>query len=424
VIEPIIQVIDVSKWFINRQGRTLRETLMGWRKERGPGGARVWALRNISFNVGKGETLGIIGPNGSGKSTLLKILAGVLKPSQGSVILRGQSLALLELGAGFRSDLTGEENIRMYSALFGLNRRQTHECVQSAIEFADLGDFIRMPVRSYSSGMQARLAMAAAVSLSAPIILIDEVLAVGDAAFREKSLSRLADLRRAGHTIIIVSHELESIEHLCDRVLVLMEGSIAYEGEPGEAIWYYLQKIRQQQALERRTTVEGEAIGEEHPVVEILGAETLDEEGAPKQVFRSGDTLILRIRYIAHKPIESFVFQVQIWAYTAWNKEPVLVSGTNSEWGGWKPERLDGPGAITVRYENLPLLSGEYAFRVAVLPSLFSRFPFDVCPNIAHFTVESCRKEGGGLIRIPHTWHGGQFQPGQAVPIPQAMLPG
>lgn len=410
-MEPIIQVQDVSKWFVNvRQGRTLREALMGWRRTREPEETKIWALRNISFNVVRGETVGIVGPNGSGKSTLLKILAGVLKPSQGSVIMRSQSLALLELGAGFRPDLTGEENIRMYSALFGLNREETRECLQSAVEFAELGDFIRMPVRSYSSGMRARLAMAAAVSLSAPIILIDEVLAVGDAAFRERSLSRLAELRRAGHTILIVSHELESIEQLCDRVLVLMEGSIAYEGEPGDAIWYYLQKIRQQQARERRAAVvEGEAVAEEEqPVVEILGAETLDEEANPKQVFQSGDTLLLRIRYIAHEPVERPVFRVQIWAYPALSREPVLVSGTNSEWGGWRPGKLEGPGTITVRYEALPLLGGEYAFRVAVLPNLFSRFPFDVCPNIAPFTVESRQAEGGGLIRIPHMWVGGQ----------------
>jgi len=410
-MDPVIQVQHVSKCFriAPHKSRTLQAIVISRRGAHRLEDGTVWALRDVSLSVRKGETVGVVGPNGSGKSTLLKILAGVLQPSEGNVMVREPSFALLELGAGFRLDLTGEENLRMYGALFGLNREEARNCLQTATEFAELGRFIQMPVRSYSSGMRARLAMAAAVSINAPVILIDEVLAVGDAAFREKSLKRLAGLRRAGHTILIVSHDLENLQRLCDRVVVLMDGSVAYEGEPQEAIWYYLQKVREQQARRLHSTLPGEEIGEERerPPIEILGAETLDERERPKQVFGSGDTLLLRVKYCTHETIDNPVFQVQLWAHPVWNKEPVIILGTNSERMRYRVQRAMGEGALTVRYEHIPLLSGEYSFRVAVFSYLFASSPLDLCSDLAVFRVESRWDEGGGLIKIPHTWADG-----------------
>lgn len=373
-----------------------------------PSRDHIWALRDVSLSVRKGETIGIVGPNGSGKSTLLKILAGVLQPSEGTVVLREPALALLELGAGFRLDLTGEENLRMYGALFGLNREQTQECLETAIKFAELDHFVQMPVRAYSSGMRARLAMAAAVSLSAPVIIIDEVLAVGDTEFREKSLTRLANLRNTGHTILIVSHELESIEQLCDRVLVLLDGSVAFEGGAKEAIWYYLREVRARRVRERLTALRSEdaGINDERRPVEIVGAETLDEMGEPAQVFRSGGTLLLKIRYRVRELVEPPVFRVQLWTHTPGSKESILVMGTNSERVGFKPDHAVGDKALLIRYEELPLLDGEYSFRVAILPSLFSKTPLDVRSGLGAFRAESRSEEGNGLIRIPHSWIG------------------
>jgi ABC-type polysaccharide/polyol phosphate transport system ATPase subunit len=405
-MDPVIQAWGVSKCFhITPKARTLQAALFH-RQAAHSSNDLIWALRDVSLSVRQGETVGIVGPNGSGKSTFLKILAGVLQPDEGTVVLRKPALALLELGAGFRPDLTGEENLRMYGALFGLNREQTRDHLETAIQFAELGHFIQMPVRTYSSGMRARLAMAAAVSLSAPIVIIDEVLAVGDTEFKEKSLRRLADLRNAGHAILIVSHDLESIEQLCDRVIVLMDGSLVYAGEPQEAIWRYLREVRERHARKNVVLPSEEAVanGKVECPVEIIEAETLNEAGNPERIFRSGDTLLLKVKYRARELAEPPVFRVQLWTRTDRNKEPVLVMGTNTERAGIRLDNTASDQTLLVKYEKLPLLGGKYSFRVAVLPNLFSKSPFDVRPEAAAFRVESRREEGGGLVRIPHIW--------------------
>jgi ABC-type polysaccharide/polyol phosphate transport system ATPase subunit len=406
-MDPVIEARGVSKCFhITPKARTLQAALLQRPNAHSPADL-IWALRDVSLSVCKGETVGIVGPNGSGKSTFLKILAGVLQPDEGTVALREPALALLELGAGFRLDLTGEENLRMYSALFGLNREQTQAHLESAIQFAELGHFIQMPVRTYSSGMRARLAMAAAVSLSAPIVIIDEVLAVGDTSFKEKSLRRLADLRSAGHAVIIVSHDLESIEQLCDRVIVLMDGSVAYEEEPQEAIWHYLREIRAKRARGHHLNAlpgKDDTVDKEKPPVEIVDVEVLNEMGDPAQIFRSGNTLLLKIRYRVRKPASPPVFRVQLWAHTTLGKEPVLIMGSNSERAGVRLDDVPGDRTLLIKYESLPLLSGEYSFRIAVLPNLFSKTPFDVRSGLDTFRTESRSEEGTGLIRIPHSW--------------------
>jgi ABC-type polysaccharide/polyol phosphate transport system ATPase subunit len=399
----MIEIRNLSKHFqFSSQSRTLRATLLG-RKARQSEDTAVWALRDVSLSIDKGEAVGIIGPNGSGKSTLLKILAGVLQPSEGTVKVYEPSLALLELGAGFRIDLTGAENIRMYGALFGLDKQAIHNCLQAAIEFAELGHFIDVPVRTYSSGMQARLAMAAAVSLSAPIIIIDEVLAVGDTVFREKTLKRLANLRSANHTIVIVSHELGIIEQLCDRVIVLFDGSLAYQGEPHEAILYYLLRMRQEQARKLRAAGSVQENNGTEPPIEIIEAETLDEKGSPKQVFNPGDALNLRVKYYVHEPLDNPVLQVQILDHSS-RKEPIIILGTNSDRGGFQARKTIGEGTFIIAYKQIPLLSGEYSFHVAVLPSVFSSSPLSRNSELAVFRVESTWSEGGGLIKIAHEW--------------------
>jgi ABC-2 type transport system ATP-binding protein len=404
---PVIEIQDLSKrfQFPSQQGRTLQAALLGVRKAQKPDNRAMWALRDVSLSIDKGETVGIIGPNGSGKSTLLKIMAGVLQPSEGTVKVHEPSLALLELGAGFRTDLTGAENIRMYGALFGLDKEATQNCLQAAIEFADLGHFIDVPVRTYSSGMQARLAMAAAVSLSAPIIIIDEVLAVGDTVFREKTLKRLANLRLADHTIVIVSHELGIIERLCDRVIVLFDGSLVHQGEPQETILYYLRRTRQEQAQKLRGADSAQENTSTESPIEIIGAETLDETGSPQQVFSPGDTLNLRVRYYVHEPFDSPVFQVQIRDPSS-RKEPIVIFGTNSDRTGFQARKTTGEGTFTIAYRQIPLLSGEYSFHVAVLPNVFSPSPLSWKSELAVFRIESTWSEGGGLTKIAHEWIG------------------
>lgn len=407
---PVVEIKNVSKHFRIplHKTRTLREAVLRkWRgieeKER-----KIWALRDISLEINQGEMVGIIGPNGSGKSTLLKILSGVLQPTQGEVIVREPSLSLLELGAGFRRDLTGIENLRMYAALFGLRRYHIQEFIEKAVDFAELDEFIDLPVRSYSSGMRARLAMSAAVSMSAPVIIIDEVLAVGDASFREKSIDRLVELNSQGHTILLVSHNLESVQSLCERVIVLIDGQVANVDEPFEAIWYYLQKVNQERARKRRAALGSEQSEEEEerPPLEILELELINEEGDTKETFRVGDQFFVRVKYRANEPIDNPNFQVQLFAYptTGGKKEAVMILGTNSSRAGLELGKVTGEGSFTIRYDHFPLLSGDCFFRVVALPSAFGSSPFDVKTNLAPFTVESKWQEGSGLVEIPHVW--------------------
>jgi ABC-type polysaccharide/polyol phosphate transport system ATPase subunit len=202
------------------------------------------ALRGVSFQVSDGEVLGIIGRNGSGKSTLLKLIAGVYKPSAGRVEVHGSVAALIELGAGFHSDLTGRENILLNGLLLGLTRKQVLEREEKIIEFADIGAFIDSPVKQYSSGMFMRLAFAIAVEVDPDVLLVDEILSVGDAEFQEKCDQRMEEFRQAGKTIVLVSHDLQAVSRLCTRVILLDHGGIVTDGEPAIVLERYRDSVR------------------------------------------------------------------------------------------------------------------------------------------------------------------------------------
>jgi len=202
-------------------------------------------LRDVSFTVPKGGALGIVGKNGCGKSTTLKLLSRILSPDSGTLTMNGRVSALIELGAGFHPDMSGRENIRINAAIFGLSRREVEERMDTIIAFSELGDWIDNPVRTYSSGMYMRLAFSVAIHVDADILLIDEILAVGDAGFQAKCLRRLDEIRRQGVTVVIVSHDLGQIERLCDRSIWLCDGVLAAEGEPREVHRAYLEYLKQ-----------------------------------------------------------------------------------------------------------------------------------------------------------------------------------
>ena len=197
------------------------------------------AVKQVTFVISKGETVGLIGRNGSGKSTILKIVAGVYAPSEGQVKVRGTIAPLIELGAGFHHELTGRENILLNGLLLGLTRRQVREREESIIEFAELGDFIDSPVKQYSSGMYMRLAFSVAVEVDPDILIIDEILGVGDAGFQEKCFDRIERFRRAGKTILFVSHSMDNVRKLCDRVLLLHAGRLVEDGSSDRVIALY-----------------------------------------------------------------------------------------------------------------------------------------------------------------------------------------
>jgi len=235
---PAVEFQAVMKSFARHGGRMLlrdklRHILVGRRKE------RFFALKNVSFRVEQGEGLAVVGPNGAGKSTLLNLVAGIAVPDAGTVRVNGRIAALLELGSGFHIDLTGAENIRVNASLIGLSRRRTRELFDEIVDFADIGDFLNEPLRTYSSGMIMRLAFSVAIHMDPEILLIDEVLAVGDSAFAAKAFDRIRQLRSAGRTILCVSHALASVPELCDRAIWLDHGELMMNGAVREVIAAY-----------------------------------------------------------------------------------------------------------------------------------------------------------------------------------------
>ena len=233
--ELLIEARDVSKRFASyrRRATSLKERLV--RHEQTESDV-FWALKGVDLQVHRGETVGLIGPNGSGKSTLLKVLSGILRPNDGQVKVTGRVSSLLELGAGFDGELTGRENIYLNAALLGVPRSVTDSLFDEIVEFSELGEFIEFPVKHYSSGMYVRLGFSVAVHIDPDILIIDEVLAVGDAAFQKKCLDRIEDFQKRGKAILFVSHSSGLIEKLCSRAVLLSHGQVVFDGRPGEAV--------------------------------------------------------------------------------------------------------------------------------------------------------------------------------------------
>ncbi len=236
-----IEVTHVTKTFkiYYDKASTLKEHLLFWNRNK----SEVFtALKDIQIEIKKGETVGLIGVNGSGKSTLLKLMTKIIYPNQGKIVTHGKLTSLLELGAGFHNDFTGRENIYFNAAIFGLTKQEIDKRINKIIEFSELGDFIDNPVRTYSSGMYMRLAFSIAINVDADILLIDEILAVGDQHFQEKCFQKLQELKQSDKTIVIVSHDLGNIENLCTRAIWIHEGTVKKDGKPKEVISEYLKK--------------------------------------------------------------------------------------------------------------------------------------------------------------------------------------
>jgi ABC-type polysaccharide/polyol phosphate transport system ATPase subunit len=241
-VDWAIELQGVSKAFLHRRnpGRHLKVRLLGLiharhREQR----ELFWALRDVDLTVRRGECLGLIGPNGSGKSTLLRVIAGIFSPTAGRVAVRGRVTPMIELGVGFHPDLTGRENVYLNTSLYGLSRRDTDGIYDAIVDFAELAEFMELPVKNYSSGMHVRLGFAVAAHLEPDILLVDEVLAVGDERFQQKCLARMQDVRRRNTTVVLVSHGMETVERMCDRACLLVRGALDLEGEPGKVIARY-----------------------------------------------------------------------------------------------------------------------------------------------------------------------------------------
>ena len=311
-----------------------------------------WALRDLSFDVVRGEALGVIGRNGAGKSTLLKLLAGITAPTSGRIVIDGRLAALIEVGSGFHPELSGRENVYLSGAILGMRRREIAAKFDQIVEFAGVSPFIDMPVKWYSSGMYVRLGFSIAAHLDPDILLIDEVLAVGDGAFQEQCLARIRALRRSGTTAILISHDLAAIEQLCDRVMLLEGGRVVASGDPQAVVRAYRHGL----GARNEPDVPGTP-ATTPPAIELTGLELLDGDGQPGTTRRTGDALDLRVSYralerSADQTIEVFFFSadgrvLHCQLTTAFGARPLAVG--------------PGSGAVEFSIAELPLQPGEYA---------------------------------------------------------------
>lgn len=381
-----------------------------------------WALRDVSFKIERGDAVAIIGSNGSGKSTVLKLISRIIYPTSGAVSIRGRVAALLELGAGFHPDLTGRENIDLTGSILGLRRQQVRRQVDEIIAFSELDRFIDVPIRNYSSGMLMRLGFAVATAFQPEILLIDEVLAVGDQAFQDRCMRRILEIQRQGATIMLVSHDLSSVKKLCRRSIWLDDGQVCADGKTDAVAAQYLSGLWNEQAQRNRpdgVELAGEPLadeangqdgaapdGERHAggrwgsgEIRIERARIIGPDGQPASVFRTGDRFVVRIWYNAHRQIETPAFGVSIY-----DELGNRINGPNTVWSNAAPAIVQGRGSIDYVVESLPLLGGRYDLTVAVYDHLVTH-PYDHWDRMATFTIVPGEEERqDGMVFIPCRW--------------------
>ena len=370
------------------------------------------ALRGVSFDVAAGRTFGIIGRNGSGKSTMLKLIAGIGKPTAGSVVVNGRVSALIELGAGFHPEISGRENVYINGMMLGLSKKEIARRFDEIVAFAELEEFIDAPVKTYSSGMYVRLGFAVAINVDPDVLLVDEVLAVGDEAFTHKCLDKFADFKRRGKTILIVTHQLELVQRFCDEALWLDQGIVKSQGDPKRVIDAYLLDVAagENAAMDRAGRPEGRPLQDVSgsPIpdpgsptrwgsreVEITRVELAAPSG-PTNVFESGSPMEIRMHVRAGAPTQDFVFGIGIF-----NAEGTCCYGTNTHIEGATPGELAGDADVRVAIDRLDLTEGSYTVDVAVHRE--NGAPYDYHRRLYPFRVTS-RVKDVGIYRPRHRW--------------------
>jgi lipopolysaccharide transport system ATP-binding protein len=412
-----IVVQDLSKSFrvyaVDRPS-TLKEALLrGWRGLRRVAPAeRLWALRDVSFTVARGRMVGVIGPNGAGKSTLLRLIGGVGRADEGSIEAHGRIGALLDLGAGFHPDLTGRENVFINGVISGLTRQEVARRFDSIVAFAELEPFIDNPLRTYSTGMQMRLGFAVAAHTDPEILLIDEILAVGDLAFQRKCLDRIAQFKAQGCTILLVSHDANSIQRLCDEALWLRQGKLVAYARADVVVRQYVEEMSAE--TQRRTPAS-------HPVMhtptgaelqvnqnrfgslemEIVAVRLLDPAGQPVTELDSGAPLRVEIEYQAPHPIPGPIFGV-----TISREDGQVCCDTSTAGAGHHLPTVHGPGRIAFHMERLDLIGAQYYVDVGVYEREWA-YAYDYHWHVYPLVI---RPTGGekGILRPPHRWEMGE----------------
>jgi len=407
---PLIEVVNVSKRFrLQREAqRSIQDAFVHFWK-RGRSDADIfWPLRDLSLRVCAGDSLGILGQNGSGKSTLLKIITGVLPPTSGHVHINGRIASLLELGAGFHPDLTGRENVFLNGSIYGMSSATIRRKLDQIIDFAEIGDFIDTPVKHYSSGMYVRLAFSVAIHTEPEVLIVDEVLTVGDQIFQQKCMQRIWEMKASGIAIILVSHSLEDIRRLCNRAIWLQNGLVRAEGASLDIVDDYLAYTNELYYTKRRAE-QAVAVDETQPPTEkrrwgthqaeIVRVELCDAYGTAEEQFRQGAPLHVRIHYVSPERIERPTFGLAIY-----RQDGAHVNGPNSVDEGYELEAIEGEGVMEYRIDHLPLNPGRYELTVAIynhnstvaIDHHHRMYPFDV--------LRPRGRSEEGVVHIPATW--------------------
>lgn len=386
-----------------------------------------WVLNGVSFEVKKGEAIGLIGHNGSGKSTTLKLLSKIIYPDTGSIEMRGRVSSLIELGAGFHPDMSGRENIYTNASIFGLSKKEIDSRFDDIVAFSELEEFIDNPVRTYSSGMYMRLAFSVAINVNAEILLVDEILAVGDSNFQAKCFNRLREIKAQGTTIVIVSHSLSQIEQICDRSIWIHDGLIAAEGVPRDIHPKYLdfmggqrQVIAEKEAERQKDKKSGENSGkageksgksEEKTQVDnnksrwgngnarIKNIIMFNSNMEEQNVFATGEDIILKFEFTVEKEVKDAVFGIGIF-----RGDGLQCYGTNTRIDKKNEFNLTEDGVLQLHLKNIGLLPAEYMLDIAIEAEI--GIPVDYYKEAITFEVYS-NIDDVGVVRIAHDWNFG-----------------
>lgn len=408
-LEPVIQARGLGKSYqiyhkpIDRLKQMLFRGKKNFYEE-------FWALRNVDFDVYPGETVGIIGRNGAGKSTLLQLVCGTIAPTSGEIGVRGRVAALLELGSGFNPEFTGRENVFLNAALMGMSDEETSERYEAIERFADIGDFIDQPVRMYSSGMHARLAFAVAIHCDPEVLIVDEILAVGDAAFQRKCIERFYQIRDSGCTILFVSHDPYMVKTICRRAIYLDQGQRRAYGDAEDVIDRYTADLDRAQAPTVVSEVEPVLAAMPDSPFRILDVALLDENDQERDEFQTGETFKLRMRYRA----TSDVFPDKVsFVMNLYRSDTLYICGTTTLMEGMEPFDAQSEGEVVVHFPQSQLLAGEYMFRVAVNDhvglGIFAEAKY-ICPMRVRDSFQAV-----GLVSLKRQWevHGDLLPPSQ-----------
>ncbi len=405
--ENVIVVDNIKKQFkvYLDKGQSFKERLL-FRNRRRHEERQV--LQGISFTVKRGEAVGLIGHNGCGKSTTLKLLTRILYPDSGTIQIQGRVSSLIELGAGFHPDMSGRENIYTNAAIFGLTKREIDDRLEKIIAFSELEEFIDNPVRTYSSGMYMRLAFSVAINVDADVLLIDEILGVGDANFQAKCFNKLREIKARGTTIVIVSHSLGQIEQICERSIWIHEGKIRKEGPAREVDLEYMEYMgeKMQESAKKELAAKESPTEEEQTQQEkkrwgngnarIGQIRLLDQSGTEQKVFRTGEKITVQLDYHVKKPVQDAVFGIGIF-----RQDQVQCYGTNTRIDKLDVFDLTEDGTMKLELSEVQLLPGTYTIDLAI--ECGDGIPVDYYKEAA--TIQMTSSTGDvGVMRIPHTW--------------------